>query len=53
MTKDTIFLLASMTKPITAIAVMQLVDEGRLSLAEVIKKARLRPADRELNIYDF
>lgn len=31
-TKDTIFRLASMTKPLTGIAVMKLVEEGKLSL---------------------
>jgi methyl acetate hydrolase len=29
--KDTIFAIASMTKPITAVAVMQLVEAGRMS----------------------
>ena len=29
---DTIFLVASLTKPMTAVAVMQLVEQGRLSL---------------------
>jgi CubicO group peptidase (beta-lactamase class C family) len=32
MAKDTIFNMASMTKPVTSIAVMMLVDEGRLTL---------------------
>ncbi len=32
MARDTIFGLASMTKPITAVAVMMLVEEGRLDL---------------------
>ena len=32
MTVDTIFRIASMTKPITSLAVMQLVEQGRLSL---------------------
>jgi methyl acetate hydrolase len=32
--KDTIFAIASMTKPITSVAVMQLVEAGRLSLDE-------------------
>jgi methyl acetate hydrolase len=32
MTPDTVFWIASMTKPITATAVMQLVEEGRLKL---------------------
>ena len=32
MTLDTVFLIASMTKAITSVAAMQLVEEGRLSL---------------------
>jgi methyl acetate hydrolase len=32
MTVDTIFRIASMTKPVTSLAVMQLVEQGRLSL---------------------
>lgn len=32
MSHDTIFRIASMTKPITAIAIMQLVEQGKLSL---------------------
>ncbi|HEX7382475.1 MAG TPA: serine hydrolase domain-containing protein [Nevskiaceae bacterium] len=40
MTMDSVFWLASMTKPVTAVAVMQLVEQGRLRLdapaAEVV-----------------
>lgn len=32
MTLDTVFLLASMTKPVTSVAAMQLVERGRLDL---------------------
>ena len=32
--KDTIFAVASMTKPITSVAVMQLVEAGRVKLEE-------------------
>jgi CubicO group peptidase (beta-lactamase class C family) len=32
MRKDTIFRIASMTKPVTSLAIMKLVDEGRLGL---------------------
>ena len=32
MTVDTMFRIASMTKPVTSLAVMQLVEQGRLSL---------------------
>ncbi|MEO5741363.1 MAG: serine hydrolase domain-containing protein, partial [Vicinamibacterales bacterium] len=35
---DTIFRIASMTKPITSLAVMQLVEEGRLSLDDPAEK---------------
>ena len=35
---DTVFLLASITKPMTATAVMTLVDKGELSLDDPVKK---------------
>lgn len=38
MEKDTIFAIASMTKPITATALMILYDEGRLSLEDPVAK---------------
>jgi CubicO group peptidase (beta-lactamase class C family) len=38
MKKDTLFRIASMTKPITAIAVMILVDEGKLSPDDDVAK---------------
>src|SRR4051812_38222625 len=38
MTKDTIFNMASMTKPITSVAVMMLVDEGKLKLDDEVAK---------------
>jgi CubicO group peptidase (beta-lactamase class C family) len=38
MTKENIFQLHSMTKPIVALAAMQLVEEGRLSLADPVEK---------------
>ncbi|PQO47701.1 serine hydrolase domain-containing protein [Blastopirellula marina] len=38
MKTDTMFAIASMTKPISATAVMMLVDEGKLSLDEPISK---------------
>jgi methyl acetate hydrolase len=38
MTLDTIFRLASMTKAVTSVAAMQLVEQGKLQLAEPIGK---------------
>ena len=38
MAKDTIFNMASMTKPVTSVAVMMLVDEGRLKLDDEVAK---------------
>ncbi len=38
MTKENIFQLHSMTKPIVALAAMQLVEEGRLSLTDPVEK---------------
>ena len=36
MTRDTIFRVASMTKPVTVAAAMTLVEEGRLALSDPI-----------------
>jgi CubicO group peptidase (beta-lactamase class C family) len=38
MTKDTLFRIASMTKPITAVGIMILVDEGKLALDDPIER---------------
>jgi len=38
MTKDTLFRIASMTKPVTAIGVMILVDEGKLSIEDPVER---------------
>jgi CubicO group peptidase (beta-lactamase class C family) len=38
MTEDTIFAIASMTKPITCIAVMTLVEQGKLGLDDPVAK---------------
>src|SRR6185312_4160359 len=38
MAKDTVFAIASMTKPITAAAVMILQDEGKLKLDDPVSK---------------
>ena len=38
MTPDTIFAIHSMTKPITCLAAMMLIDQGRLSLSDQVSK---------------
>ncbi len=38
MRPDTIFRIASMTKPVTAVALMILVDEGKLAVADPVEK---------------
>ena len=38
MTRDTLFRIASMTKPVTSIAVMMLVEEGKLKLADPVTR---------------
>src|SRR5687768_5633412 len=38
MAKDTIFNMASMTKPVTSVAIMMLVDEGKLKLDDEVSK---------------
>src|SRR5579864_2918805 len=38
MTADTIFRIYSMSKPITSVAAMMLVDDGKLSLADPLSK---------------
>ncbi len=38
MTRDSIFRIASMTKPITAAATMMLVEDGRIALADPIER---------------
>src|SRR5262249_25134075 len=38
MAKDSLFRIASMTKPITAIGIMILVDEGKLSPDDLVEK---------------
>ena len=46
--RDAIFRLASMTKPITAIAAMMLVEEGKLALDEPIDRLAPELADRRV-----
>ena len=36
--RDTIFRIASMTKPITSVAALMLVDEGRIALSDPISR---------------
>jgi CubicO group peptidase (beta-lactamase class C family) len=38
MTDDTIFTVYSMSKPVTSVAAMMLVDEGRLKLSDTLEK---------------
>ena len=38
MTEDTVFWIASMTKPVTAVAVMMLYDEGKLKPGDLVSK---------------
>jgi CubicO group peptidase (beta-lactamase class C family) len=38
MRKDTLFRMASMTKPITAVAVLMLMEEGKLTLSDPVSK---------------
>jgi CubicO group peptidase (beta-lactamase class C family) len=38
MAKDALFRIASMTKPITAVGIMMLVDEGKLSIDDPVEK---------------
>jgi methyl acetate hydrolase len=50
MTADTVFYLASMTKPITATAAMQLVEQGKLELDAPI--SRVAPDAAKLQVLD-
>ncbi len=66
MTIDSIFRLASLTKPITAFAILQLIEQGSLNLHDNVSKyidsfanpliedqLGIRPANREVTIYDL
>jgi CubicO group peptidase (beta-lactamase class C family) len=63
MTKNTMFAIASMTKPITATAIMILQDEGKLSVGDPVSKylpefmsaalAGGRPPHREITLRDL
>jgi CubicO group peptidase (beta-lactamase class C family) len=50
MTADTIFRLYSMSKPITSVAAMMLVEEGRLSLGDPVSKYILAFADVKVGV---
>jgi CubicO group peptidase (beta-lactamase class C family) len=49
MTRDTIFRLMSMTKPIVSVAAMMLVEEGRMRLSDPV--ARFIPAFAKSKVY--
>src|SRR5258706_4141667 len=38
MTRDTLFRLASMTKPVTAVSILMLLEEGKLVLSDPVSK---------------
>ena len=48
MTRDAIFRIASMTKPVTSLAVMMLVEEGKMALEDPIEKYLPELANREV-----
>jgi CubicO group peptidase (beta-lactamase class C family) len=50
MTSDTIFRIASMTKPVTSVAVLMLVEEGRLKLTDPV--ARFLPEFKNMRVLD-
>jgi CubicO group peptidase (beta-lactamase class C family) len=50
MTNDTIFRMASMTKPITTVAAMMLMEEGRLTLADPVSKYIPAFADTKVSV---
>jgi CubicO group peptidase (beta-lactamase class C family) len=51
MTEDTLFRIYSMTKPITSIAMMMLVEDARCSLADPVE--RYLPAWKNLRVYRY
>ena len=48
--EDTIFRIYSMTKPLTSLALMMLVEEGRVSLDDPVH--RYIPQWRDLGVYE-
>ncbi len=49
LSEDTIFRIYSMTKPVTSVALMMLVEEGRIALDDPV--AKWIPSWRELGVY--
>ncbi len=52
MTTDTIFNIASMTKPMTAVAALQLYEQGRLLMDEPVAKYFQKFADMKVAVMD-
>ncbi len=65
-TPDTLFWIASMTKPLTSLAAMQLVEQGKLSLHDpiaeilpqlahpnILQNGALRPATRPITLHQL
>ncbi|MFO1080544.1 MAG: serine hydrolase domain-containing protein [Reyranellaceae bacterium] len=50
MTNDTIFRIASMTKPIVSVAAMMLVEEGKISLADPVSRYIPAFADTKVSV---
>jgi CubicO group peptidase (beta-lactamase class C family) len=53
MSRDAIFRLYSMTKPLTSVAAMMLMEEGRFLLTEPISKFLPQLAKREVSVQQF
>jgi CubicO group peptidase (beta-lactamase class C family) len=47
-TRDSLFRIASMTKPVTAVAALMLIEEGRLALDEPVDRLMPELADRRV-----
>lgn len=50
MTEDTIFRISSMTKPITSVAAMTLIDDGKLKLSDPVSKYIPSFADMKVGV---
>jgi len=48
MTKDAVFRIASMTKPVTGVAIMMMMEEGRLRITDPVSK--YIPSFKDLNV---